>query len=79
MKEIEKYFNETDNMIVFAEYDGSGITCHCLKGSTKIIIAMLMELTTEALKKSHFDIYTYCKILKEGYEKKMNGEFYAKP
>ncbi|WP_406543850.1 hypothetical protein [Pseudobutyrivibrio sp.] len=72
MTDIEQYFNDADHTIVFGEFKDDEETIRSgVKGKSRMVIALLLTLTSNALKESKFDIDTYCNLLRELYSQDM--------
>lgn len=68
MTDIEQYFNDADHTIVFGELKDDEETIRSgVRGKSRMVIALLLKLTSNALKESNYDVNTYCKLLKEVY------------
>ena len=68
MTDIEQYFNDADHTIIFAELKNDEETIRSgVRGESRMVIALLLKLTSNALKESEYDIETYCKILRTLY------------
>ena len=68
MTDIEQYFNDADHTIVFGELIDNEETIRSgMRGKSRMVIALLLKLTSNALKESKYDVNTYCKLLKEVY------------
>ncbi|MBR4414990.1 MAG: hypothetical protein IKS59_06755 [Aeriscardovia sp.] len=68
MTDIEQYFNDADHTIVFGELKDDEETIRSgVRGKSRMVIALLLKLTSNALKESKYDVNTYCKLLKEVY------------
>lgn len=68
MTDIEQYFNDADHTIIFGELKNDEETIRSgVRGESRMVIALLLKLTTNALKESKFNIETYCNLLRELY------------
>ena len=68
MTDIEQYFNDADHTIIFGELKNDEETIRSgVRGESRMVIALLLKLTSNALKESGYDIETYCKLLRTLY------------
>lgn len=68
MTDIQQYFNDADHTIVFGELKDDEETIRSgVRGESRMVIALLLNLTSNALKESKFDIETYCNLLRKLY------------
>lgn len=68
MTDIEQYFNDADHTIIFGELKNDEETIRSgVRGESRMVIALLLKLTSDALKESGYDIETYCKLLRTLY------------
>ena len=75
MTDIQQYFNDADHTIVFGELKDDEETIRSgVRGESRMVIALLLNLTSNALKESKFDIERYCNLLRELYSQDMQGD-----
>lgn len=68
MTDIEKYFNDADHTIIFGELKNDEETIRSgVRGESRMVIALLLKLTSNTLKESEYDIEKYCKLLRTLY------------
>lgn len=72
MTDLEQYFNDADHTIVFGELKDDEETIRSgVRGESRMVIAVLLKLTSNTLKESMFDIETYCNLLRKLYSQDM--------
>lgn len=68
MNDIEQYFNDADHTIIFGELKNDEETIRSgVRGESRMVIAILLKLTSNTLKESEYDIEKYCKLLRTLY------------
>lgn len=68
MTDIEQYFNDADHTIIFGELKNDEDTIRSgVRGESRMVIALLLKLTSNTLKESEYDIEKYCKLLRTLY------------
>ena len=68
MTDIEQYFNDADHTIIFGEFKNDEETIRSgVRGESRMVIALLLKLTSNTLKESEYDIEEYCKLLRTLY------------